>query len=284
MERAPAVAGTFYEADPSALRRQVDDLLAASKASPSGASQSVVAVVAPHAGYAFCGGVLADVYRAIDVPSRVVILAPNHTGLGQAAAVSPADGFATPLGTVPRDQELSAALVDEGSLVWDDLAHAEEHAVEVHLPFLLVRNPGVRVTAVCLRTMSLAMCEAIGRDIAAVLARFSEPVLLIASSDMNHHEPRRVAFRKDRMALERIAELDPRGLYAGVVEHHVSMCGVVPTVVTLVAAKALGAKHAGIVSYRTSGDVDGDPSSVVGYAGVVVTRERPRLVLRSFMD
>lgn len=280
MERAPAVAGTFYEADGVRLARQIDDLLACTCA-PADGPQPALAVIAPHAGYAFCGHVLADVYAGVAIPDRVVIVAPNHTGLGEAAAVSHADAFRTPLGPVPRDAGLSDALVANGTLKWDDLAHLEEHAVEVHLPFLLRRNPSVRVAAVCLRTTSFATCEAIGTALAGAIDAAGEPVLIVASSDMNHHEPRRVAFRKDRMALERIAELDARGLYAGVVEHHVSMCGVVPAVVALVAARRLGARHAGVVSYATSGDVDGDDSSVVGYAGVLVTRERPRSVLRS---
>jgi AmmeMemoRadiSam system protein B len=281
MERAPAVAGTFYEAEPSALLGQVDGFLEV--AGGNGRPLAASAVIAPHAGYAFCGAVLGQVYARVSVPDRVLILAPNHTGLGEAAAVSPA-GFRTPLGTVPLDVGLAEALVASGRLAWDELAHAEEHSVEVHLPFLLRRNPAVRLTAVCLRTMSFAMCEEIGRIVADAVAAADSPVLLVASSDMNHHEPQRVASRKDRMALERIVEMDARGLYSGVVEHHVSMCGVVPTVVALVAARALGARHASVVAYANSGDVDGDYSSVVGYAGVLMQRERPRMSLRSFDD
>lgn len=281
MERAPAVAGSFYEADASALRGQVDGFLDA--VGGNGPPQAVSAVIAPHAGYAFCGPVLGQVYARTVIPDRVLILAPNHTGLGHAAAVSPTD-FRTPLGTVPLDALLARALVASGPLAWDELAHAEEHAVEVHLPFLLRRNPAVRMTAVCLRTMSFAMCEEVGRIVAEAVSAADSPVLVIASSDMNHHEPQRVASRKDRMALERIVDMDARGLYSGVVEHHVSMCGVVPAVVALVAARRLGARHAAVVAYANSGDVDGDYSSVVGYAGVLMLRERPRLVLRSFEE
>jgi AmmeMemoRadiSam system protein B len=283
MKRNVVVAGTFYESDPKKLKKYLKNLLSTSSLTLDEHEKEPLAVMVPHAGYSFCGKVLSDIYQGIKVPNRVIILAPNHTGLGQAVSVSPAACFETPIGNIKNDKEIGRLLVETGPFVWDELAHLQEHAIEVHLPLLLTKNPKVKVTAVCLRTNGFQACEEMGNKLAAVLASISEPVLLIASSDMNHHEPCNVALRKDRMALDRISDIDPRGLFTAVVEHNVSMCGLVPMVVVLVAAKAQGAKHARVVSYCTSGDHNGDMSSVVGYAGVIVSKgahdgDRPKLV------
>jgi hypothetical protein len=279
MLRAPAVAGSFYEASPQALERTVQALL---HADPRLAPRPAIGLMAPHAAFQYSGRIAGRAYAQVEVPDVVVVLAPNHTGLGLPAAVGTAGEWRIPTGDVPVDRELADRLVRGSSdLAADDLAHAAEHAVEVHLPFLRAMNPDVRIVPICLRTMSYGMCEAIGLALAEAIKPFAERVLLVASSDMNHHEPARVAARKDRMALERVEELDPRGLYGTVVDHHVSMCGFVPTVAMLVAARKLGARYGEVVAYGTSAEVTGDPSSVVGYAGVLVTRQRRHHIVRA---
>ncbi|MBL6975719.1 MAG: AmmeMemoRadiSam system protein B [Deltaproteobacteria bacterium] len=273
MARKPAVAGTFYDSDTSTLRRTVESLL---KTRPPTGVQNAVGLVAPHAAYMYSGAVAGRAYASIRVPDRVIILAPNHTGLGMKAAVGLDGPWDTPLGSVEVDHAFGRRLIQASDeLVEDELAHLEEHAVEVHLPFLQSVNPSVSIVPICLRTMSYALCESIGKELAGVLEGEENRPLLIASSDMNHHEPQKVATRKDRMALERVAGLDPKGLYQVVVDHHVSMCGFVPTVIMMIAAKALGVRHAEIMSYTTSGDVNGDYSSVVGYAGVILATGKP---------
>jgi AmmeMemoRadiSam system protein B len=277
MSRCPAVAGSFYENSAAGLQSQVASLL-----KPDATARTAIGLIAPHAGFEYSGSVAGLVYSGVRVPETAVILGPNHTGLGHAAAVGLGGPWEIPTGPVDVDTDLAQALLAAcPDLEADDTAHAEDHAIEVQLPFLRHRNPGVRIVPVCFRTMSFADCETVGRRLAEVVADRLDRTLLVASSDMNHHEPKRVAARKDRMALDRIAALDPRGLYSVVIEHHVTMCGFVPAVVMLVAALALGARGAEVVAYANSGDADGDESSVVGYAGVVVTREKPRRTLRS---
>jgi AmmeMemoRadiSam system protein B len=280
MPRIAAVAGRFYPSQGEELRVEVLRLLgAAGSVTP----RPAVGLMAPHAAYAFSGPVAASTYARVVVPDRVIILAPNHTGLGARVAVAADGPFVTPMGEVPLDEDLSARIVAAcPEAVRDDLAHAEEHGVEVHLPFLLARNPRVRVAAVCLRTMSCSLAEAVGEAVATAVKACGEPVLIVASSDLNHHEPRRVAARKDRMVLERLTGLDPRGLYGAAVEHHVSMCGLVPAVAMLVAVRALGARSAELASYACSGDANGDDSSVVGYAGVLFTIDRTHEIVRAF--
>ncbi len=268
--RRPVVSSTFYEGGKTALAAQVAELLSAL---PCSTPRSAIGAIIPHAGYAFSGRVAGSVYARLEVPNTVVILAPNHTGIGHPAAVGMNGPWSVPTGSVPVDRALAEALlVACPDLACDNTAHAEDHAIEVHLPFLLARNPSVRMVPVCLRVAPFGQCLKFAQALAAVVSAWPEPVLIVASSDMNHHEPQNVAMRKDRMALDRVLGLDAHGLFTVVVEHHVSMCGFVPAVVLIQAARAMGATRANLVAYATSADVTGDPSSVVGYAGVILDR------------
>jgi len=106
--------------------------------------------------------------------------------------------------------------------------------------------------------------------IARAIKKYAEPVLIIASTDMTHYESQEDAKKKDQLAIDRILSLDPAGLLDTVKRNNISMCGVIPTTITLVAAKELGATRASLVTYATSGDVSGDYSHVVGYAGLII--------------
>jgi MEMO1 family protein len=281
MPRRATVAGRFYPAEPDALRRELARLL---ERTSGGKPRSALGLMVPHAAFAFSGPVAGAAWAGIRVPDRVVILSPNHTGLGSRVAVAKDGPFETPIGDVPLDADLSGRLVAAlPEAAFDDPAHAEEHGIEVQLPFLKALNPDVRIAAVCLRTMSCSLAEDVGHAVAKVIRSLGTAVLVVASSDLNHHEPLRVAARKDRMVLERVEALDPRGLYGAAVEHHVSMCGLVPAVAMLVAARDLGARAAVLAAYGTSGEANGDDSSVVGYAAVVVTADRDHETIRTFL-
>jgi AmmeMemoRadiSam system protein B len=156
------------------------------------------------------------------------------------------------------------------ALVEDSVAHRDEHALEVQLPFLQTLVGDFRFVPIALGTRDYAALESLGEAIAAVLARSAEPVLIVASSDMNHYEPDEITRVKDRMALERIVALDPRGLLDVVRREGITMCGVGPAVSMLTAARRLGAARVDLVRYATSGDVIGDYDEVVGYAGAIV--------------
>ena len=263
MDREPAVAGRFYPGRKDDLAREAGALLAdTSRVAPA------VAVLAPHAGYMYSGRVAGATYARVDVPERVVVLCPNHTGLGERVALWPGGAWRTPLGSVPIDAELTAALRACPGVREDRTAHLAEHALEVQLPFLQVRNPSFTLAALCLGPLSAGDAEALGEAIGAVLG--DHPALLVASSDMSHYVPAAVARRQDHRALDRVLALDARGLHEVVRAERISMCGVVPATVMLAAARARGARAAEIVAYATSGDVTGDDASVVGYAGAIV--------------
>ncbi len=268
--RLPAVAGLFYPGRPDELRETVDGLIRAAHA----ASAPALAAIAPHAGYVYSGLTAAHVYARLDVPRAVVVLAPNHTGLGRArsgGSVYAKGSFRTPLGEVPVHEELAAALLAACDLLEDDPpAHEREHAVEVHLPFLQERRADLRVVPIVLGWNDWVRTERLAEALAQVVRTWPEPVLLVASSDMNHYEAASVNATKDGYALAEVAHLDGERLLAVTAQHRVSMCGRVPSAVVLHAAKLLGATHAEVVHRSHSGEVTGEDDRVVSYAGVIV--------------
>jgi AmmeMemoRadiSam system protein B len=265
MDREPAVAGRFYEDDPAVLSREVSAFLAA-----PGEKCPALGVVAPHAGYVYSGAIAGAVYARVAVPPRVIVLGPNHTGLGRPAALWPAGGgWRTPLGTVPVSRPLTDALAAGPLVELDRAAHLREHSLEVQVPFLALARPGVELAALCLGPLDVAECARVGETVAA--AARAHGALVVASSDMSHYISAARARVKDQLAIDRILALDPEGLHATVEREGITMCGVVPATVMLFAARALGASRAELVRYGSSGDVTGDTRQVVGYAGLLVT-------------
>ncbi len=261
------MAGSFYPAQEQELIGAVDGYLAGAKTAPSKAC----AVVSPHAGYIYSGGVAGEVFGQVEVPDRVVVLGPKHRHAGERAAVSQSDAWRFPFGEVPVDGELGRAIVDETFAVFDNLAHRDEHSLEVQVPFVWRRNPQVRITAVALGMHRLEDLEEFGKGLARAIEKSEEPVLIVASTDMSHQIPKDEAGRLDDMAIKRILAMDPPGLYDTVMTHQISMCGVIPTTAALYAALALSSTEARLVRYANSGDVSGDRRHVVGYAGLVIS-------------
>ena len=225
----------------------------------------------PHAGYIYSGQVAGAVFSRIEIPPSCVVLCPNHTGLGHPLATLKEGTWRTPLGDLPVDSELAGQLLQAfPALVEDSEAHRSEHAIEVELPFMQVVRPGVKFVPIAVGTGRLLLLEQLGEALATEVATSDEPVLIIASSDMNHYEDDSTTRVKDHKAIEQILALDPRRLYETVMNESISMCGFGPAVVLLTAAKRLGAQKAELVQYATSGDVSGDQETVVGYAGIIV--------------
>lgn len=268
--RHPAVAGRFYPRDPDDLRTEAQGYL--SQASfVDQAPVRAIGCIAPHAGYIYSGHVAGAVFARVEVPRRCIVICPNHTGMGRALAIMSEGAWETPLGEVPIDRELAAALKRYFPALQEDAAaHRGEHAAEVELPFLQLRQPELTFVPIALGTGQFEPLELLGIALANVICKLDEPTLIIASSDMNHYEPDTVTRVKDHRAIEPILTLDPRGLYDVVVQQNISMCGFGPAVAMLTAARQLGAKSAELVKYATSGDVSGDRDMVVGYAGVAV--------------
>ena len=222
----------------------------------------------------YSGPTAAAVFARTTIPALVVILAPNHTGVCDAeggVSLWEAGAFRTPLGEVPIDERLGDALLTASPLVdVDHDAHRAEHAVEVELPFLQLVRPDVRIVPLVIAWDTWPQARALGETLAQLVRSAGEPVLLLASSDLNHYEPAAVSERKDARALEMVTALDGAELLARCTREGISMCGRGPAAVVIAAARALGANQAEVVDYRHSGWATGDNARVVGYAGVVI--------------
>lgn len=282
--RSPAVAGRFYPDSDRELSQQVADFLGQG---PGTLPRRACAVMAPHAGYVYSGGVAGKVFAAIEVPRRVILLGPNHTGRGPRISVMASGAWRIPGADVPIDEELAAAILDAFPAASPDReAHRFEHALEVELPFLVARQPDLRIVPVVLGLLSagdaVAFGKALHRAVSQVLRAATEPgdVLVVASSDMSHYLPDDTAREVDRTALTPLLAFDPEGLYRTVVEQDISMCGFIPATAMLSYAREAGAARPELVAYATSAEAFGDRSRVVGYAGVILAQPPGRAAVR----
>jgi AmmeMemoRadiSam system protein B len=257
----------FYPGDKRQLQEQLKAFV-----KPSSAPKRVLAAISPHAGYMYSGGVAGAVFSQIEIPETVVILGPNHRGLGARVAVESSGSWEMPMGAVPINETLARLIVDKGgdSIKDDPQAHAMEHSIEVQIPFLQALRADLTIVPISVSHIALNACEQVGLALAKVVRDYGKAVLLVASTDMTHYESQEAARAKDQLAIDRILDLDPNGLYNVVAESRISMCGVIPTTIVLAACRALEATKAELVQYATSGDVTGDYGQVVGYAGFVI--------------
>jgi hypothetical protein len=266
--RHPAVAGRFYPRDPDALRGEVRTHLSQN---PSLGVINALGCIAPHAGYVYSGHVAGAVFSALEIPQLCIVICPNHTGVGRPLAIMSEGAWETPLGSVSIDGDFAADLKQRCPLLQEDsAAHRSEHAAEVELPFLQIRQPALRFVPIALGTGQFEPLEQLGLALAEAISAQGKPVLIVASSDMNHYESDAITRVKDQSAIESILRLDARALYDVVTQEHISMCGFGPAVAMLTATKKLGATSSELVKYATSGDISGEFNSVVGYAGIIV--------------
>ena len=269
MIRSPAVAGQFYPGSEPSLLKTLNTLVPEIEPDKR---RYALAVVSPHAGYVYSGGVAGETIGSVMVPETVVILGPNHTGYGAPLALMAHGSWDMPMGNVSINKELATLIAENSPLVEvDDVAHRFEHSLEVQVPFLQYMQKNLTIAPIVVAHVSFEICVAVGQGLAAAIKSYEKPVLIVASTDMTHYESRQAASSKDSLALEYIKELDPEGLYNTVVGKRISMCGIMPTTVTLVAALALGATKAELIRYTDSGETSGDTSHVVGYAGLVIS-------------
>lgn len=269
--RLPAVAGRFYPAKREALSRQLDQYLARDAAAPE-MMETALGCMVPHAGYMYSGPVAGAVFQRLPARARYIILCPNHTGRGAPLAIMSQGEWMTPLGAVRIDTELAASLQHSCHLLMEDVkAHEDEHAIEVQLPFLQRQVGAFTFVPIAIGVSRYAALEALGHGMGQALKGEESPVMIVASSDMNHYEPDDVTRVKDRKAIDQILALDPAGLYEVIRQEDISMCGYGPAVAMLAAVKDLGATSAELVRYATSADTSGDRSAVVGYAGMLIS-------------
>jgi AmmeMemoRadiSam system protein B len=266
--RQPAVAGAFYPGTKDELERALGTLLP-----DEGPQHDLLACISPHAGYLYSGTVAGRLFAHLKIPRRVIVIGPNHTGAGDHIAVAPHASWNTPFGDQPVDTELARMLIEAVPVAeLDPRAHGREHSIEVQLPFLMRRRDDLLVLPICLKQLGYTDCAELGAILATMIGELGEPVGIVASSDMTHYKADEVARVQDRLAIDAALERDPKKLFDTVYGEGITMCGIIPATVALIAANRLGATGAHLVAYATSGDVTGDRSAVVGYAGVCIHR------------
>ncbi|MDD5137037.1 MAG: AmmeMemoRadiSam system protein B [Candidatus Omnitrophica bacterium] len=266
--REAVVAGQFYPGTEDALAKEIRGMI-----DPKAARRDCLGVVSPHAGYIYSGNVAGSVFSRINPVPVYVIIGPNHTGLGRPFGISQCRSWKTPLGEVIVDAALAAAIKkNSGRVEDDDISHKFEHSIEVQLPFLQYLHKDFRIVPIVAAHAGLSAYREVGGAIAEAIKESSleKKVVVVASSDMTHYEPQAEAAKKDNEAIKAILALDEKALLERIGSFGISMCGYAPVAIMIAAAKALGAKKAELVKYATSGDVTGDTSSVVGYAGLII--------------
>jgi len=264
MLRLPAVSGAFYPAEAHALTALIHKY--APPNSPS-ERKDVRACLVPHAGYIYSGAVAGAVFAHISLPKRIIILGVRHFPYGEDAAMLSRGAWRTPLGDALIDADLAARVSNSCELLLEDpVAHESEHSLEVQIPFLQVLDPGFTFVPIALGTLDYNALVEVGKALGKILTEETD-VLLLTTTDLNHYENQSTTMHKDNLAIEKILQLDPAGLYDVCHQEKISMCGLGPTVTMLTALRQVGATNATLVKHATSADYSHDTRKVVGYAG-----------------
>ena len=266
MIRECAVAGQFYPLNPDDLKEEIE------RFSPKAGSKiSAKGIILPHAGYIYSGKVAVSTVSRIKPKKKIIILGPNHTGIGSTFSIFPKGEWKMPFANVKIDTEIAERIMAGSSLVKEDYsAHLHEHSIEVELPILQYFFGDFDFVPIVCGISGVEEYRQVSRQIYEAVKDIQNEILIVASSDMTHYEDDASARKKDSLAIESIVSLDEEELVKRVREYNISMCGVSPVFILLNCCKLLKANKAEVVLYQTSGDASGNYSSVVGYLGAVI--------------
>lgn len=279
--RYPSQAGAFYAGSKASLRRQIEECFI-HKFGPrevptvvEGGPRKIIGLVCPHAGYMYSGPIAANSYYRLALDGNVdlfIIMGPNHTGFGSGLATVDGGVWRTPLGDVKIDRDVAKEIVRSSGIIdVDESAHRYEHSIEVQLPFLqYLYGSSFKFVPICFLMQDLETSREVGHTLAKVLT--GKNAVIIASTDMTHYEPQSRAEEKDMKALNAVLKMDEELFYSTIESYNISTCGYGPVIALITAAKELESKKTELLCYKTSGDITGDKSSVVGYASVVFTK------------
>jgi len=276
--RPAAVAGGFYPADPKELTTMIDDMLA--HASPPPISGTIVAAVAPHAGYQYSGTVAAYTYAALKGHkfSRVVVIAPSHFEAFDFTSVFDGDAYATPLGAVPVDRAFAARLAKMSTTIrLSSQGHMPtpkggEHALEVELPWLQRALGDFQLVPIIMGDQSYESSRALGMALSKMIQ--GNDTLILASSDLSHYHAYDDAVKIDHKTLNALQAWDYFSMSQNFETRAWEACGGAPIVAAMIAAERMGANQAVVLKYGNSGDTTGDHSRVVGYSADVFLKNQ----------
>jgi len=269
--RESVIAGSWYPGDPGKLTKDIEDYL--QRVPIQKLDGELVALIVPHAGYMYSGQVAAYSYKLLQDQhyDLAVIVAPSHRAYFRGASVYPKGGYRTPLGVVPIAEDLAEELIQKNPFIsYVSQAHAQEHSLEIQIPFLQVVLKDFRLVPIVMGEQDFYACEEVSKAIVDVIR--GKNAIMIASTDLSHFHPYTRAVELDQVVLDRVNSFDPEGLSKELKKGQCEACGGGPTVTVMLATRALGANAGKVLKYANSGDVTGDRSSVVGYMAAALYR------------
>lgn len=271
--REPVVAGSFYNLTKDSLIEQIENIFKHKFAPKRKEEKEFPVCIVPHAGYTYSGSIAAHVYTKIKEASYIII-GPNHYGLGSEFALMKKGLWKTPLGLISVDENFANKILEECKFVeYDVIALEKEHSIEVQLPFLQYRFGSdfkfvpISIINEFANDSFLDKCKLLGKALSKIVGKGEW--IIVATSDFSHYIPHESAKKIDKYLIEPILKLNEKEFFDRVNEKKASVCGFGPIAVAITVAKNLKCKKGELLSYRTSGDITLDFSSVVGYASII---------------
>jgi MEMO1 family protein len=278
--RKPSVSGIFYSSNKEQLVDELkgcftNKIFGPGRLPPSDQARKIYGMVSPHAGYLYSGSVAANGYYSVSSSkfNNVILVGPNHYGLGSSVATTMNGIWESPIGDVMVNPQVAKDIASRAtSMDFDEFAHSRDHSLEVQIPFLLFTTEKFRIVPIILTNQDEYLALELGSAISDTVNEYiskGDEFMLIASSDFTHYESNSEAHRKDSQLIKSILTLDITAFYYTLRQYNVSACGYGAIATVMVAAKNLGATRGELIRYATSGDVTGDKSSVVGYSSIL---------------
>jgi len=273
MIRKPVVAGQFYPGAKEDLKNMINyciDHKYGPGSKPIVSDEKIFGIICPHAGYVYSGPTACHSYKSIvsQNPELVIIIGPNHFGIGKDVATMIDSEWQTPLGRVKVDSESAREIVEKSKFIEiDEYSHSQDHSLEVQIPMLQqILSNEFQILPVILRAQNMETAIDVGNAVSEIAKK--KNAIIVASSDFTHYEENSFAHQQDRALIEPILEMDIEKFYQVLRERRVTACGYGAMAAAMIACKNLGATKGKLLSYATSGDVSGDTDSVVGYGAI----------------
>jgi len=272
--RKPVWAGSFYDADRDHLAARIDAYLNNVRNLPS-VTQAVQALISPHAGYVYSGQTAAYAYKFVQGKpyETVVIIGPSHRHGFDGCSIYPRGGFETPLGVAPVDEELAAQIAKSSRFSYVPEAHAEEHSVEVQVPFIQRILPGAKIIPIVMGYPSRRTVYSLANALAEAMA--AKKILIVASTDMSHYLSKEKANAVDNKTISFLQKLNTDAIINEVTAGENVMCGGGGVAAAILAVKKTARPRVEILHYTDSSDASGDTDKVVGYLAAAVINEAP---------
>ncbi|MBN3037806.1 MAG: AmmeMemoRadiSam system protein B [Candidatus Omnitrophica bacterium] len=268
--KAPVASGTYYPASPKILSERIKQFL--EWAEVKKADKRILALIAPHAGYDYSGGVAAHAYKLIKAQpiSTVIVIGPSHYVRFEGFSVYSTGNWQTPLGNVPIDTEIAQALIEyDPKILFYEPAFEKEHSLEVQIPFLQMVLDDFKIVPIATGNLSYENCQLLSEALLTA-TKDRDDILIVASTDLSHYHPYLKANEIDGFTIDGLKKFDPQSLYYKFITEECQACGVTGVIATLLYAKAKGIADVEILKYANSGDVTGDKSRVVGYLSAAI--------------